>query len=177
MRRLNAVLTLAAVLLAPALSLEALAQSKPVPPAACPPSATLDQLPQALDEAMSGPGDKDRSCLRQMLLPDARLYLMVRVADNQLAPHALTMDEWISAVHERGSAPFLVKQIKVTNESFGHIAQLWSTYEMRSDPGAAPSSRGVYGLQAIFDGSSWRIAEILWQPERPDAPIPARYLP
>jgi hypothetical protein len=39
---------------------------QPVPAAACPPSTTLDELKKGLDEAVSGPGDKDRACLREI---------------------------------------------------------------------------------------------------------------
>ena len=47
-----------------------LAHSQPAP-AACPVAATLDQLTQALDDAVSGPRNKDRACLGELLLPAA----------------------------------------------------------------------------------------------------------
>ena len=40
---------------------------------ACPSAKTLDDLVKALDDAVSGPTDKDRTCMRQLLIPEARL--------------------------------------------------------------------------------------------------------
>jgi hypothetical protein len=177
MCRLNVVLALAAVVLASALSLEANAQDLKATAPACLPSATLDQFNKAFDEALSGPGDKDRTCLHHLLLPDARLVLMVRVSEGFLAPHSLTVGEFINAVSERGSMPFFGKQIKSHTESYGHIAHIWSTYEIMTGPNGAATSRGITSTQIIFDGKNWKIADVLWQPERPESPIPVQYLP
>ena len=42
-------------------------------PLLCPTTATLPDLMKATDEAISGPGNKDRTCMRQLFTPDARL--------------------------------------------------------------------------------------------------------
>src|ERR1019366_10411064 len=42
-------------------------------PAMCREATTLDVLIKALDEAVSGPADKDRSCMSELLLPEAPL--------------------------------------------------------------------------------------------------------
>src|SRR5580698_5020795 len=75
--------------------------------APCPPTATLDQLIVALDDAVSGPANKDRTCMKQLLLPTARLI----------------------------------------------------------------------PIQAVYDGQSWHVLEILWQAENAADQIPAQYLP
>jgi hypothetical protein len=74
-------------------------------PTACPPAITLDELIKALDDAVSGPGNKDRTCLRGLLLPDARMTPLSRVPNGKLAPHHLTVDDWITAVARRGAEP------------------------------------------------------------------------
>ena len=66
--------------------------------APCPLTATLDDLTKALDGAVSGPGNKDRACLRAILLPDARLSPIRKMQDGSFAPHLLTVDDWIAAV-------------------------------------------------------------------------------
>src|SRR5665213_4555801 len=93
--------------------------AKSVPAAACPPTTTLDELIKALDDAVSGPGDKDRTCLRQIVLPDARLMPITKAADGSFAPHLLTVDDWISVVAKRGSTPFYEVQTKVKSETYG----------------------------------------------------------
>jgi len=175
MKPLSCTLLAALALAAPAL----IAQTPtPAPAPACPPTATLDQLITAIDAAVSGPADKDRTCLRDVLLPEARLIPVGKHPDGTIAPRILSVDEYIDAVRKRGSEVFFEKQIKVKSETYGPVAHLWSTYELRlNSPDAKPEMRGINSIQAVFDGSRWRIVEITWHAETPDDPIPAQYLP
>jgi len=84
-----------------------LAQTAPAVPAACPPTANLDQLITAIDDAVSGPADKDRTCLRDVMLPEARLIPLSKHPDGTIAPRILSLDEYIDAVRKRGSEVFL----------------------------------------------------------------------
>ncbi|WP_263353909.1 hypothetical protein [Acidicapsa acidisoli] len=150
------------------------------PPAAsvtCLPSGTLDELIKAIDDAVSGPGDKDRACLKALLLPEARLSPLAKAQDGSYTPHILTVDGWIEAVRKRGSAAFYERQVKVSSDIYGHIAHLWSTYEVRPTPDGKAQVRGINSIQAINDGNRWRVIEILWEAETPAETIPARYLP
>jgi hypothetical protein len=146
-------------------------------PEACLPSTTLEELITALDAAVSGPGDKDRTCLRELVMADGRLSPMAKAADGSFAPHSLTVDGWIEVVKKRGSAAFYERQVKVSSEVYGHIAHLWSTYEVRMTPNGKAEIRGINSIQAVNDGKRWRVEEILWQAETPEEPVPARYLP
>ncbi|HEY1160606.1 MAG TPA: hypothetical protein VGE83_08250 [Terracidiphilus sp.] len=182
MRRLLLFLALAAALLAPALSLTLNAQKPQAIVPICPPTATLDQLIAAIDAAVSGPADKDRTCFRQLFLPDARLIPIRIAADGTATPRILTVDGWITAVAKRGSAVFYEHQVKVRTESWAHIAHLWSTYETRTTPDGKPPEgkvldRGINSIQAVFDGKRWQVIEITWQAETPSDPVPEKYLP
>ncbi|MGD0911187.1 MAG: hypothetical protein ABR928_04785 [Terracidiphilus sp.] len=147
------------------------------PPTACPPTATLDQLITAIDEAVSGPADKDRTCFRDVLLPDARLIPVSKQLDGTIAPRILSVDGWIDAVRKRGSGVFYERQIKVKSEVYGPIAHLWSTYEVRPTPDGKAEVRGINSIQAVFDGARWRVIEITWHAETPSEPVPAQYMP
>ncbi len=142
----------------------------PTPTTPCPPTATLDQLIVAIDDAVSGPASKDRSCMKQLLLPEARL---IPVGPN--GPHILTIDDWIAAVAKNGDAVVTEKQIKYQTEAFGPIAHLWSTYTTAL--AGKPLARGINSIQAANDGQSWHVIEILWQAENASNQIPAQYLP
>lgn len=176
MRRFALFLALASSLLVPALY----AQSEVKPQAslaACGPSATLDQLIRSMDEAVSGPADKDRTCLRQLLLPEARLIPVAVAADGTATPHILTVDGWIEAARKRGHDEFYERQVKIKSETYGHIAHLWSTYEIRPTPEGKATVRGINSIQAVFDGKQWHILQVLWQAETPAVPLPEKYLP
>ncbi len=161
MSRIAPLFTLMALLAAP----RVYAQAAPGP-GACPSAKTLDELTKALDDAVSGPGNKDRTCLRALLLPDARLSPLTRVPDGKLAPHNLTVDDWIGAVAKRGSEEIYERQVKVTTHQYGHIAELWCDYEIRSTPDGAATIHGVNSIQAVYDGARWRVAAILWETEK-----------
>ena len=148
----------------------------------CPSTATLDQLITAIDAAVSGPGNQDRSCFRALFLPDARLIPVRIAADGTATPHILNVDGWIEAVAKRGSTSFIEHQVKVKTDTWAHIAHLWSTYETHAAPevGATEGKlmdRGINSIQAINDGKQWKIIEITWQAQTPTDPVPAQYLP
>ncbi len=168
MRRLLILLALTS--LAPA-CLHAQTPAPAMPQAtACPPTGTLDQLITAIDDAVTGPASKDRSCMKQLLLPEARL-----IPVGPSGPHILTLDDWIAAVAKNGDAIVTEHQIKVKTETFGHIAHLWSTYTTAL--AGKPLARGINSIQAVYDGQNWHVIEILWQAENATEPIPAQYLP
>jgi hypothetical protein len=186
MRRQIFFLTLTAALLAPALRAQS-PDTQPAPPQACPSTATLDQLITALDSAVSGPGNKDRTCFRALFAPDARL-IPIRVAvDGTATARIHTVQDWIDVVAKRGSASFIEHQVKVKTETWADIAHLWSTYETHAPPesGAAEGKlpegklidRGINSIQAICDGKQWKVIAITWQAQTPADPVPAQYLP
>jgi len=166
-------LTLLAAALAVISATPLLSQTTP----SCPSTATLPELLKAVDEAVSGPGNKDRTCLRQILTPDARLIPVGKGQDGKWAPHVLTVDDYVTRVAKRGDKVFYERQVKYSVEQYGHIAHLWTTYEVRDTPDGKAEIRGINSMQAVYDGAQWRLIEILWQAETPDEPIPAKYLP
>jgi hypothetical protein len=168
-------------LIAATLTLSLSAQSKVVQTATsvsgCPPSATLDELIQAVDDAVSGPANKDRACLRGVLLQQARLSPMTKMQDGSFVPHLMTVDEWINMVAKRGSAEFYEVQVKVKSETYGHFAHLWSTYEIRAMQDGKATVTGINSIQAVFDGVRWRALSILWESDTTAGPVPEKYLP
>jgi hypothetical protein len=144
---------------------------------ACPPRTTLDELIKAVDAAVSGPANQDRACFRALFTDNARL-IPIRVApDGTATPRVLSVQDWIDAVAKRGSAIFYEHQIKVRTETWAHLAHLWSTYTTSESPDGKPVDRGINSIQAVYDGKSWKVMEILWQAETPAEPVPAQYLP
>jgi hypothetical protein len=134
----------------------------------------VKQLINALDLVFSGPKDRDRGCFRDLFLPDAHLIQMMNGIGS---PHILTVDGYIEEARKREIDKIYERQIQVRSESWGGIAELWSTYEIRPEKDASPIGRGMMSIQAIFDGKRWRVLEVLEQSETPLTPIPTKYLP
>lgn len=142
----------------------------------CPSTATLDELVKAINTAVSGPADQDRTCFRDIFYPEARLIPVGKsAADGSFKPHILTVDDWINAVAKRGKSVLGETQIKVERIEWANIAHLWSTYDLTLD--GKPGARGINSIQAVYDGKRWRIIEILWQAEDETVKVPAKFLP
>jgi hypothetical protein len=156
---------------------QALTGQGSTPVADCPSTATLDLLVKAINEEVSGPANKDRTCFRALFAPNARLMPLAATPDGGMAPHILTVDDWIAAVSKRGDTVLSEQQVKVTTETYGHLAHLWSTYELKPSPDAPAVIRGINSIQAAFDGKQWKIVSILWQAETSTEKVPEKYLP
>jgi len=175
MNRIAVLFALMVVFLAPGTHAQAGPAASPA--AACPPATTLDQLIKALDDAVSGPRNKDRACMRELMLPEARMSPVRKEQDGTFAPRMLTVDDWIKAVSGHAGPPFYEKQVKVQSETYGHFAHLWSTYEIRPTPDGKAEVRGINSIQAVFDGKRWRVLNIVWESDATAGPVPDKYLP
>jgi hypothetical protein len=177
MRHFVCSLAIAATFLIPAVHAQNAAQQTNAASQTCPPTKTLDELTKALDDAVSGPGNKDRACLRDLLLPDARMTPIRKAGDGAFSPHMLTVDDWINAVAKRGGTPFYEHQVRVSTETYGHFAHLWSTYEIHDTPDGPAVMMGINSIQAVNDGTRWRVFSILWEPDTTAGPVPEKYKP
>lgn len=73
---------------------------------------------------------------------------------------------------------FLDTEINRRVETFGHIAQVWSTYESRhSAEEKDPYIRGINSIHLLKDKDRWWIVNVFWDYETPGTEIPAQYLP
>jgi hypothetical protein len=177
MRRIVLSLAITATFLGPTLHAQnAVATSQPAVQT-CPPTATLEELTKALDDAVSGPGNKDRTCFRELFVPGARMTPIRKTTDGAFSPHMLTVEDWINAVARRGSEAFYERQVKVRTETYGHFAHLWSTYEIRDTPDGPIAMMGINSIQAVNDGAHWKLLSVLWEPDTTAGPIPEKYKP
>ena len=132
-------------------------------------------IPAALDAAINGPADRDRACMRALLIPEARLMFVTPGADGAPSYRLETLDEWIARVRARGHIVLEERQLNFRIDRFGAIAHLWALYVLRSNGHAV--ARGINSIQAIRETGGWRIAAIMVQAESATAPLPEEYLP
>ena len=132
-------------------------------------------IPAAIDAAITGPADKDRACMKELFIPEARLIAVSVGADGKSTYTVLTLDDWVARVKARGHAMLEEKQLKFHTQHYGNIVHLWSTYALHSD--GKQVARGINSIQAIKEADGWRVLGIMWQTESPNVPIPKEYLP
>src|SRR5215470_8013390 len=161
-----------ATILAGALTGRAMAQT---PDAGCALPSEPQGIPAALDAAITGPADKDRACMKALLIPEARMMFLSIAADGAPSYRLETLDDWIARVKARGHATLEEKQRTLRLDRYGDIAQLWSSYTLQSD--GKQVGRGINSIQAIKEAGGWRITGITVQAESVTAPLPKEYLP
>lgn len=143
--------------------------------------ASIDAIVTAAYDGISGPAGMKRDWDRERSLyyPGARLISTAKPGANDgLAPQILDVDGFIARVEQYVTENgFFEKEIARRTEHFGHIAQVWSTYESRhnaDDP--EPFMRGINSIQLFYDDNRWWILNIYWQQESAQDPIPEKYL-
>jgi hypothetical protein len=148
--------------------------------------ASLDLLLAAMYEGVSHPDDKepDWKRLETIFLPGATLTPPRPIGDPSF--RALSFDEFreavrkgIAARREQGKpAGFYESEIGREESPFGNMIQILSAYEGRfhkEDP--KPFVRGVNSIQVVrIANDRWAIASIVWDTERPEAPIPEKLI-
>jgi hypothetical protein len=145
------------------------------PAAGCALPSEPKGIPAALDAAISGPADKDRACMKALLIPDARIMFASLGADGAPSYRLETLDDWIARVKARGHVMLQEKQLKFHIERYGNIAHVWSSYALDSD--GKQIARGINSIQAIKETGGWRVVGIVVQAESATAPLPKEYLP
>ncbi|MEZ4415416.1 MAG: hypothetical protein R3E10_06650 [Gemmatimonadota bacterium] len=166
-------------LLALAAPRPALAQQHATPAAAPQDVESLDAIMAALYDVISGPQGQKRDWdrFRGLFIEGARLIPTGR-GPNGVGHRVWSPEEYIAAagasLEQRG---FFEQEIGRTTEQFGNIVHAFSTYESRNTlQDAEPFQRGINSIQLLHDGSRYWIVSIFWDAERPDNPIPDRYI-
>lgn len=142
--------------------------------------ASVDGIIKALYASISGPkgAPRDFDRLRTLLADDARFIVTGQGPDGNGRLRTLDVDGYISLAGPGLVANgFFEREIGRTTEQFGRVTHLMSAYDSRNAlEDAEPFARGVNSIQLFNAGNRWYIVTIMWDSERPDNPIPARYL-
>jgi hypothetical protein len=138
---------------------------------------SLDAIMRAIYEVTSGPaGGRDWKRFRSIFLPQARFTQTGKGPDGMTFVISWSVDEFIRDAGEVFSKQaFYENAIVNRSESYGNMAQVFSSYESRHAPGEKPFERGINSIQVLNDGKRWWVISIAWDSERPDNPLPARF--
>jgi hypothetical protein len=167
---------------APAQKSAAPPQSVPDPfagvPAAKPDDVkSVDSLLAALYDVISGPaGERDWNRFRSLFMPNARLTSAEKTPDGAVRVRPSSVEDYVrlggNYFLKNG---FFEKPIVSRVQTFGNVAQVFSSYESRHALGEAPFARGINSFQLAYDGKRWWVVNILWDEERPDNPLPKEF--
>jgi hypothetical protein len=158
------------------------AQPAPAPVAAARAAdvESIDGIVAALYDVISGPAGKPRDWdrMRSLFAPEARLMIAVPHPDGSFALRTLTVEDYIGRNSKAfATMGFFERELARTSDSFGQIAQVFSTYESRHAAGdAKPFQRGINSLQLFSDGKRWWVVNLVWRAEDERLSLPERYL-
>jgi len=138
---------------------------------------SMDALLHAIYDVISGPaGDRDWNRFRSLFVPQARFTKAAKEPDGSTAVRLLSVDDFVTvAGNAFRKEPFYESAIANRAQTYGNIAQVFSSYESRHAPGAKPFQRGINSIQMFNDGKRWWVLSILWDEERPDNPLPKNF--
>ena len=140
--------------------------------------ASLDGIMKAFYDVISGPAGQPRQWGRDrsLYVPDIRFVATGVDKQGQVTADRMSHQQFVDAA-DAGmvKSGFFESEIHRVTQRFGNIAQIMSTYEMRSTPGGALIGRGINSVQLYWDGKRWWISSVVWDDEREGAGIPAEF--
>ena len=157
-------------------------ESSAPPPVAARPAdvASEDAIITALYDVISGPAGtpRDWDRMRSLFAPGARLIPTGKRQDGSWFMFQWDIEEYISrAGPQLEKNGFFEREIARRSERYGNMVHAFSTYESRhAAADSVPFARGINSIQLRSDGTRWWVVTVLWEGERPDSPIPPRYL-
>jgi hypothetical protein len=139
---------------------------------------SLDAIMAALYNVISGPaGERDWNRFRSLFLPEARMGAVRKKPDGTFTASSFTPDGYAERAGKYfKEKPFYESELSRKVEQFGQEAHVFSTYESRIAPAEKPFARGINSLQLFNDGKRWYVVSIFWDEERPENPLPEKYV-
>ena len=138
--------------------------------------STIDEIMLNLYGVISGPpGERDWDLFRSLFVEGALMGSMRKNQSGEIHYRSFSPEQYI----ER-SGPFLEKgfweeETHRVVDTFGELAQVFSTYQYRAEEDGPIRAKGINSVQLIFEKERWWIVSIQWNAEREDLPIPEKY--
>jgi hypothetical protein len=140
--------------------------------------ASLDSIVAAVYGVISGPaGDRNWQRFRSLFVPEGRLVPIRKKEDGSFVHQILSVDDYANRAGDFFKKEgFFETEIARRTEQFGQLAVIFTTYTSRHAPDEKPFARGINSMTFYNDGKRWYCLSIIWDSERPDNPIPDKYL-
>jgi|SRR5881392_1114033 len=165
----------------PGLAAQAPARHVPVPTMAprAEDVATLAGVIKAYYDVITGPAGQPRqwSRDRSLYIPDLR-FVATGFAKGRPYARVMTHQDFVDASDsEMVHNGFFEREIHRVTQTYGNIAQVFSTYEEHRTADGPVEGRGINAVQLYWDGTRWWVASAIWFDEDATHPIPKEFLP
>ena len=143
--------------------------------------ATVEDITRAFysSTSTSAGGRLDQTRLRSLFAPGGRIAANVPPNSSCTADVRFLSPEEYAAISDSQTVTSGFFDSNPANqiERLGEMAHVYSTFESRTnldDP--KPIRRGIKSFELLKSANRWYIVGIYWDWERPDLPMPERYL-
>lgn len=141
---------------------------------------TIDSTIKTLYNVISGEIGKKRKWeqFKYLFNPNAKLIAAGKDANRESKITYMKPDEYIKNSGKwLETNGFFEKEIHRTVNTFGNMAQVFSTYEcFYNITDKKPFMRGINSIQLWNDGTRWWIVNLYWNQETRNNQIPEEYL-
>lgn len=140
---------------------------------------SADAIIAALYDVISGPAGEKRDWdrMKSLFIPEGRLMPSGKGRQG-VGYRVWSVQDYIDqagANLERDG--FFEVEISRKMETYGTIAQAFSTYESRrKTDDKEPFARGINSIQLLNGGDRWWIVSVFWMGESQEFPLPSKYL-
>ena len=140
---------------------------------------SIEAILSAIYDVISGPKghQRDWARMRSLFVPGARLIpCRPKGEDGKASVRMMSVDDYINRFGARLiESGFIEREIARHIDRFGHMVQVFSTYETRLDGAKEIVGRGINGIHLFWDEKRWWVVTIMWDAASPAQPIPAEY--
>jgi predicted metalloprotease with PDZ domain len=151
---------------------------EPLPPADGADVASIDAIIKALYDAISGPaGPRNWTRFNSLFTPEAMMGATVTNPAGKTELHSFTPGEYGKMNTQTFMQTAFYEQELGRNVSqYGNVAMVASAYHYKFQPDGPVIQRGVNYFTLVKSDGRWYVANLTWQDETPDNPIPASLL-
>ena len=123
-------------------------------------------------EAVSGDKDRNWSDLRALCVPKMSIHVMGIDSMGKSIYWAADLDAYIEHLEEyREKQAFYQNELERTLDHYADMAQVWSVYESRNEPGGPLIDQGILGFHLMKTDRGWRIVHLMWNSETDKHPL------
>ncbi len=102
----------------------------------------------------------------------------LRTDEGKMIPNARPIADWMTRYPDEREAGFYEWEVTRRTEQFGHMAQVFSTYENSDkDRDPEPNRHGITSFELAHIDGRWWIVAMQWSGQPAGQPLPERYRP
>jgi hypothetical protein len=140
---------------------------------------SIDALVNAYYDSLCGPAGDRRAHNKRYASLFAKTAWVVtptlRTDEGKMLVNARPIADWMTRYADQRDNDFYEWETARRTEQFGHMAQVFSTYENGPKDNTEPNRHGITAFELANIDGRWWIVTLQWSGQPVDQPLPERY--